>query len=236
MRQYLPSLLLAAACAAVPGPAAAQDLTVGFENLATPLPLTQAMGLYYLNGASQVYEGITWDMRLRVVGADYRIEDAGRVTPLYGVPHAGSYYVTNEGGGVSNDGLHITTGRVLLGAWFGRNAYYGYNELGGADQVTIHALAGDSVLASVVFDLPLPAQPGQAGAMGFVDTGSFAALSGITGYRIDRRELGEQQGNWVADDFLFASAVPEPPAVMLLLAGLGALAAWGRRWRVSAAA
>lgn len=233
MRKIFPVLLVTAACLAGPGGAAAQDTTIGFETLATPLPLAGAEGLYYLNGSSPVYEGIDWDMRLRVVGADYRIEDAGRVTPLYGLPHAGNYFVTNEGG---VDGLRITTDRVLLGAWFGRNAYYGYNELGGADQVTIHALDGDTVLASVVFDLPLPAQPGQPGVMGFADTGSFAGLSGITGYRIDRRELGQMQGNWVADDFVFASAVPEPSAAALLLAGLGVLAAWSRRQRLSAAA
>ena len=31
-----------------------------------------------------------------------------------------------------------------------------------------------------------------------------SALSGITGYRIDRRELGTQSGHWVADDFQFS--------------------------------
>lgn len=82
----------------------------------------------------------------------------------------------------------------------------------------------------MVFDLP-ELLPGEPEPLGFVDTSVFATLSGITGYRIDRRELGAPfGGNWVADDFSFvaATAVPEPPAWALLAAGLGGLG-W-RRW------
>lgn len=66
--------------------------------------------------------------------------------------------------------------------------------------------------------------------MGFVDTRAFATLSGITGYRIDRRETGDLTGNWVADDFTFESAavVPEPASAVLLLAGLLAVATFAR--------
>ena len=46
------------------------------------------------------------------------------------------------------------------------------------------------------------------------------ALRGITGYRIDRRELGQKTGNSVADDFTFEvpNQVPEPPVGLLVLA------------------
>lgn len=236
MQHSFSTMLAPVGLAVVLGTASAQTTTVGFETWSQVLPPTEAMGLYYLNDNSPVHEGITWDMRLRVVGADYRIQFAEPVSPLYGLVHGGTYYITNEGAGASNDGLLITTDRVLLGGWFGRNAYYGYSEQGGADQITIHALGGQVVLASVVFELPAPQQPGTPGAMAYVDTSSFQGLVGITGYRIDRRELGEMQGNWVADDLVFASAVPEPGAVAMLLAGLGVVAAARGRRGVSAAA
>ncbi|UUZ56330.1 hypothetical protein LP419_14615 [Massilia sp. H-1] len=51
------------------------------------------------------------------------------------------------------------------------------------------ALNGALELASVEFDLP-ESHPGQPEPLTFVDTSAFGALSGITGYRIDRRELG----------------------------------------------
>jgi hypothetical protein len=100
-----------------------------------------------------------------------------------------------------------------------QNQYYGFGS--GADQVTINALDGATVLASVVFDLPAPTVAGQPGLMGFADTSRFASLTGITGYRIDRHELGAQTGNWVADDFSFAPAsVPEPSSLGLSALGL----------------
>jgi hypothetical protein len=91
--------------------------------------------------------------------------------------------------------------------------------------VTINALDGTSVLASVVFDLPPPAVPGHPGTTAFADTSRFARLSGITGYRIDRHELGDGTGNWAADDFSFAAvaSVPEPPSLQLSLVGLAVL-------------
>jgi len=207
---------------------AAHAATAGFDDLSA-LPDTDGQrGLYFANGDSLQYAGVFWDERFRVVGDLYRVDAGPPPGPLYGIPRSGHYFVTNEGDGALNDGMRITTTMLLTGAWFGRNAYYGYGA--GADQVTIHALAGDQVLASVVFDLPDTA-PGQPAPLQFVDTSSFAAVSGITGYRIDRRELGQQQGNWVADDFSFVPipAVPEPASWAMLLAGLGLLAGLARR-------
>lgn len=151
-----------------------------------------------------------WDPRTVVVHKDYRV-DTGTPGPLFGLPHSGDYFITNE----STDGgdqFTLQTTRVLTGAWFGRNEYYGYGA--GADQITIYALQGATPLASVAFNLP-ENNPGQPEPLSFVDTSAFLALTGITGYRIDRHELGTQSGNWVADSFEF-EPVPEPSAAASL--------------------
>ena len=198
--------------------ASAQASLATFDDLVAPPALDSATGLFFANGASSSYGGVSWDSRFTVVGDAYRV-DTGTPGPLFGLPHSGHYFVTNQGAGAGNDGLLINTTQVLTGAWFGRNEYYGFGA--GADQVTIHALNGSTVLASVVFDLPELLE-GLPEVLSFVDTSSFAALSGITGYRIDRRELGTLSGNWVADDFNFVAArdVPEPATLSLLLGGL----------------
>jgi len=196
-----------------------------FDDLDAPPALDSASGLQYTNFTNSLdYQGVTWDADFTVVGDAYHVSSSG---PLFGVPHSGHYFVTNQSG---HSGLMITTTQILTGAWFGRNQYYGFTE-GGADQITIVALAGAVELASVVFDLP-ESHPGDPEPLSFVDTGAFAALAGITGYRIDRRELGTQAGHWVADDFQFglANPVPEPGSMALLLGGLGLLLA-GRRQR-----
>lgn len=197
-----------------------------FDDLPALPALDGSQQLFFSNNSSDVYQGVTWDTRVTIVGEDYRV-DTGTPGPLFGLPNSGSYFITN--GGVNNDGILITTNQVLTGAWFGQNEYYGFGS--GSDQVTIHALNGNTILQSVVFDLPAPAVAGQPGAMGFADTSAFAALVGITGYRIDRRELGAQSGNWVADDFNFVApaAVPEPSTLALL--GVVATAVAARRRR-----
>lgn len=186
------------------------DVVASFDDLPSSVALDSATNLPAANAGSPLYQGVTWDSRFLVVGEQYRTSPAPN--PLFGIPHSPHYYVTNQDG-VS--GLLISTELVLTGAWFGRNQYYGYSE-GGADQITIVALSGARELASVVFDLP-ESHPGQPEPLSFVDTGSFAALAGITGYRIDRREVGEKAGNWVADDFQFGpkSAATTPAAECL---------------------
>ena len=82
------------------------------------------------------------------------------------------------------------------------------------------------ILASSSFDLP-STNPGSPEPLSFLDTSSFAGLTGITGYRIDRRELGTLGGNWVADDFIFAP-VPEPEQYLLLALGLTLVASLAR--------
>jgi hypothetical protein len=175
--------------------------------------------LFFANNGNDVYHGVTWDSRVDVVGDAYRV-DTATPGPLFGMPHSRHYFITD--GGTDNDGILLTTNQVLRGAWFGQNEYFGFGS--GADQVTINALNGTTVLASVVFNLPPPSVAGQPGVMGFADTSSFANLTGITGYRIDRHEVHVLTGNWVADDFSFAPAsVPEPSSLSLSTIGLLAL-------------
>jgi len=219
---------LVAAAAITLGPVTlAQTITASFDDLSALPAVNAATGLYFANGDSLIYQGVTWDERFKVVGDAYRVDPA-TPGPLYGIPHSGNYFVTSELDDPLNDGLLITTPLRLTGAWFGRNAYYGFGA--GADQITIHALAGAQVQASVVFNLP-DTHPGNPAPLQFVDTGAFATLAGITGYRIDRRAMGEQNGHWVADDFTFAavSAVPEPTPPLMWLAALGVLLAGN--WR-----
>ena len=192
---------------------------VTFDDLDAPPALNSATGLQFTNASnSLLYHGVLWDADFNVVGSAYRVDPVSG--PLFGLPHSGNYFVTNNGG---KSGLTISTDRLLTGAWFGRNQYYGFSE-GGADQITIVALGGALELGQVVFDLP-ESHPGQPEPLSFVNTSSFAALSGITGYRIDRREVGSQSGHWVADDFQFeaVSNVPEPASSLLMAAGLGVL-------------
>lgn len=212
------SMLLAAAAQA--------DTVATFDNLQVQPAVTSGAGLQWTNTSnSLLYAGVTWDARFAVVGDQYRVAADG---PLFGIPNSGHYFVTNQDGA---SGLTMTTNQVLTGAWFGRNQYYGFTE-GGADQVTIVALHGATALGSVVFNLP-ESHPGQPEPLSFVDTSSFATLQGITGYRIDRNEVGTQSGNWVADDFHFAavSSVPEPGSLPLLAAGLALLTLRLRRQR-----
>ncbi len=201
---------------------ASHAVTLGFDDLPTPPAINAATGLFFANGNSATYGGVVWESGFAVGGSQYRVDTGSTVDPirppgpLFGIPHSGDYFLTNQGNGVSNDAMLITTSLVLTSAWFGRNEYYGFG--GGADQITIHALAGVAILGSVSFNLP-ELNPAQPETLSMVDTSAFASLAGITGYRIDRREIGSQSGNWVADDFTFIAAVPEP-GVELLLTGL----------------
>ncbi len=208
--------------------ASASAVTIAFDDFSNLPALDARASILDANGGSVSYGGVTWDSRLSVVGRDYRT-DAGTPGPLFGLPQSGDYFITQDTSApLYGDGFTLATSMVLTGAWFGRNEYYGFG--GGADQITIYALNGATELGSVVFDLPETAA-GQPEPLSFVDTSAFLALSGITGYRIDRTNpnagpSSETSANWVADSFEFV-AVPEPGAITL--AALGGLAFAGRR-------
>ena len=193
-------------------------IVASFDDLALQPDVTTNIGLQYTNTInSLIYQGILWDASFNVVGDQYRVGLPDQ--PLFGLPHSGHYFVTNGDG---RSGLRITTNNILTGAWFGRNQYYGFSE-GGADQITIIALStGDTELASVVFDLPEQAA-GEPEVLKYVDTGIFMTLTGINGYRIDRRELGALSGHWVADDFQFVSVseIPLPLPLNLMVVSIG---------------
>jgi hypothetical protein len=209
VRASLPLCLITIFCA-VAG-AARADIVATFDDLPTPPALDSATGLQFANNNSLVYRGITWDSGFSVVGDQYRVNPPPNPppNPLFGIPHSGDYFVTNGNGG----SVTIKTGLVLTGAWFGRIQYYGFG--GGADQVTIVAVSGSTDLASVVFNLP-ENNPGEPEPLSFVDTSSFANLSGITGYRIDRNAPSQFAVNWAADDFQFRS-VPEPGSLAMIV-------------------
>ena len=65
--------------------------------------------------------------------------------------------------------------------------------------------------------------PGQPEPLQMMNTSAFVALSGITGYRIDRHEPAQYRDSWIGDSFVFQSPVPEPPSPWLLALGLGSL-------------
>ena len=216
--------LLAVALLACGSSAATADVTLTFDDLPTPPVTSTSTGIQFANGNSTLYQGVNWDSRLVVVGDAYRVQ-TDPPGPLFGIPYSGHYFVTNDNGVVNgeftNDGIMLGTSMRLLSARFGRNEYYGFG--GGADQVTIHALgAGGGIIESLSFDLP-EANPGDPEPLSYFATSSFASLTGITGYRIDRHELGSQNGNWVADDFVFAP-VPEPAQFVLLALGIPGVA------------
>lgn len=199
-----------------------------FDDLPSPPALDGSAGLFFANGSSATYQDVTWDSRFTVVGDAYRVDPLSG--PLFGLPRSGHYMVTNQTATVddifTNDGLLITTSLVLTEAWFGQNEYYGFG--GGADEVTIHALHGTEILGSVSLSLP-DDTAGQPEPLRRMDTAAFLAFSGITGYRIDRHPRTATADNWVADDFVFQSAVPEASTAWLVALGLGGIALSRRR-------
>lgn len=222
-----PLLLIAPLLVGLAGPASSAE-TATFDDLSMPPAPAGSTGLFFANGGSPVYRGVTWETRFTVVGDEYRVDPVNG--PLFGLPRSPRYFVTNQtadvGGGFNNDGLIITTALVLTEAWFGQNEYYGFG--GGADAVTVHALHGGDILGSVTLALPED-MPGQPEPLRRMDTAAFLSLVGITGYRIDRHPRSESADNWVADDFVFQSPVPEVATAWLVALGLGGVAL--SRWR-----
>ena len=209
----------------------AQAGTITFDDLPALPAVDGAAALTDANGGSPTIAGVTFVGGVSVIGDAYRV-DIVTPGPTFGIPHSGHFFITNHSG---TDNIQLLTTQTLLGAWFGQNEYYGFG--GGADQVTVTAFGSGGDLASVVLDLPNNF-PGLPEPLSFMDTIAFAGLAGITGYRIDRHEIVELTGNWVADDFVFlSSAVPEPGSWLLAAVAAALLGAEtnirrGARWRV----
>lgn len=195
-----------------------------FDDLPNPPLLDSVFTLADANNGNSNYQGVSWDARFQIVGDQYRINPLTNPppNPLFGLPHSGHYFVTNANG---DSGLIISTTQILLGAWFGQNEYYGFG--GGATQITVTALSATGDLASIDFALATD-NSGNPQPLAYLDTGSFAALNGIVGYRIDRAPRSEFAGNWVADDFSF-TPVPLPPAALLFASALAGLRWAGKR-------
>ena len=213
------ALAASAACAGV-------DSVLTFDNLPNPPALDQRLPLSEANGGGSVIEGVTFDSRFQLHGRDVRISN-DPTNPLFGRPHSGDFYLSNgqhaESVGLSNDAMILTTDRVLLSLWAGQNEYYGFG--GGADQLTITAFGGNGNLGAIVLDLPDNA-PGDSEVLGFFDTSAFTAFRGqIEGYRINRRMLGSDNGNYILDTLTFE--IPAPGAV----SAFGAMIACSRGTR-----
>ncbi|MCT0224789.1 Ig-like domain-containing protein, partial [Synechococcus sp. CS-1328] len=188
--------------------------TIGFEQFATELTPSQTSGIVYINGGSSVIDGVGFDPRIRVVGNDYRV--AAPDGPVYGIPHGGQYFISNAE--AETDDILLSTSRVLVESWFGRNEFYGFG--GGASAITITAFGASGDLASVSVDLP-DTFPGLADPTVMVDSRSFLDFAGeILGYRINRVAIGAFGGQWVADDLRFVDAadvvVPAAPLITIV--------------------
>lgn len=218
------SLLAGLVAGAVPVSA---TVFVGFEDLPSAPPVTGVASLMDANGGSSVLGGVTWDTRLRVLGAENRTSD-NPLNPLSSIPHGGSFFITNEAYPDAGNGILLGTSQILTGAWFSQVEYYGFGHA--AMTVTIEAMSGATVLGSASVELPANGTSGPL-PMEFLDTGSFATLLGITGYRINQSPLDAGSRYWSADDFQFAS-VPEPGLASVAAAGaLGLFAAGALRRR-----
>jgi hypothetical protein len=205
--------------ALLPDGARAQVI-LGFEDLPSPPALDASLDLGSANGGSFTYGGVVWDSRTQIGGKNVKIStDPG--TPFFGIPHAGDYYFWHD---VADGGqaVTMTTTMVLTGAWFGQNEYYGFG--GGASEVTVHAMNGGTILGSVTLTLP-DNNPGLPEPLSFMDTSSFLALSGITGYRIDHLPIDPFDNNFIADDFSFVAAPVPEPGPIAVAAGI-ALGGW----------
>ncbi len=168
------------------------------------LSLTSASNdsLYTLNNDSSLYKDVVWDTGFSVFGEDYAICDD---CPFFGIPHSGSFAITNYD---DTGGLTMTTQKILLGFWAGRNEYYGYD--GGTEEISVHALdAAGIVLGSVTHQLP-DNYSGLAEPFEFVDTSAFTNLTAIQAYRVEPAQGCDMDCNWVADDFVFTDGAFAP--------------------------
>jgi hypothetical protein len=196
---------------------ASAGVVITFDDLPA-LPAVDAFASVTLaSGGTGVISGVTFDSGLYVVGDGYveQFQNTGGTQP-FAHTDSGHYAIFN-GSGVN--GVSLTTTQVLTSVWFGKPNFGA--SVGGASQVTVEAYHNTTLLGSVSLSLA-------STTLQQLDTSSFTALTGITGYKINRVASGVEPyggSHWVADSFTFAAPVPEPESVgLVVVAGLAAFA------------
>jgi hypothetical protein len=121
--------------------------------------------------------------------SDYWITDG---TGPFVTQHSGHVALFNPLGA----NLDFATEQILTGLWVGR-PNLGPTGVGGAEDLTLTAYAGDTPLASFSIHLTTTSPL-------FWDTSSLLGFSGITRYQITPAYPGLETGYFVADDFQFA--------------------------------
>lgn len=159
------------------------------------------------NGGSAIYGGVTWGQEWWVAGRGLiphpdpsDMFSSGSTEP-FAHQRPGNYAAFTAFGGYGE----FETPNCLTGVWFSRARLPEEHDPGIATNVTVSALSGTNVLASVSLDLKNTTPV-------FMDTSAFLLLRGITRYRVEGH--GADGPNdafvggafFVADDFQFAAA------------------------------
>lgn len=224
-RAGLAPALLAFFGAAFAGPAHAQDV-ITFDNLSNEPSANFFTRLQTANGTSLVLDGVTFSADWYVIGNQYvNSSIAGAQTPTFLGSHSGSYVLNSPSGLEAS----LTTSKTLYGFWAGRPEYSDGTGLG-SNGVLVDAVdASGKVLGSVnaTFQTKTPT---------FIDTSSFASLTGVAGYNFT-----SDNANWPnhaemgIDDLTFSPTAPVPEASttasfgLLFALGVGGLAVAARR-------
>ena len=220
-RKWLAPVLAVGATLALSRPAGAAFIT--FDALANLPPTNSFRSLASANGGSSVLGGATWDANFFVVGGGYveQFQNQGGSNP-FATPQTPNFALFNAN---AADGLTIQTTDILTSLWLARPDMG--NGARGTNQVTVQALNGVTVLGSRTITLT-------STTPAFLDTSSFTALTGVTGYRLNRVAIGGDGyggGHYIADSFQFRPvAVPVPATALIFAFGAG-LAVARRRLR-----
>jgi len=222
-RKWLATALAVGVTLTVSRPAGAAF--VAFDTLVN-LPATNSFrSLSSANGGSSVLGGATWDTNFFVVGGGYieQFQNQGGSNP-FARPQTPNFALFNAN---AADGLTIQTTDILTSLWLARP------DMGrgpsGTNQVTVRAMSGSTVLASRTINLT-------STTPAFLDTSSFAALTGVTGYRLNRVATGVDGyggGHYIADSFQFQPVAVVPVPATALIFAFGAALALVRSHRQS---
>ncbi len=81
-------------------------VVASFDDLPIPPDLTSSSGLQYTNpNTNLLYQGIAWDDAFSLVGDQYWVDPFGG--PLFGLPHSGHYFATNQDGLSGVDSVQV---------------------------------------------------------------------------------------------------------------------------------